>query len=119
MLGLGLDKPAVPLVKDDISGQFFCGFFDTAARACSIYENRPFECRLYPFMINKCSGKIYLALDLNCPFARDNKDSAVQVDFIAYMRSFCGSADFKEFLRSNPELAQEYDGALNLFPLDI
>jgi len=34
-----------------------CIFLDTDTKLCSIYENRPFDCRLFPFDINKIDGK--------------------------------------------------------------
>ncbi|MDA3786398.1 MAG: YkgJ family cysteine cluster protein [Deltaproteobacteria bacterium] len=32
-----------------INGEYFCCFFDRIAGACTIYQNRPSQCRTFPF----------------------------------------------------------------------
>ncbi len=34
-----------------------CTFFDESKKKCSIYQNRPFDCRAYPFDILSVDGK--------------------------------------------------------------
>ena len=39
-----------------------CVFLDSDTKLCTIYENRPFDCRLFPFDINKIDGKFMWVL---------------------------------------------------------
>ncbi|PBO84863.1 MAG: hypothetical protein COA77_07170 [Thaumarchaeota archaeon] len=34
-----------------------CTFWDSEKECCSIYENRPFDCKLFPFDIHEIDGK--------------------------------------------------------------
>lgn len=111
---LGIQDTVLPAKKDRPDGQLFCNFYDTSRRQCAIYYKRPFECRLYPFVINRKGSEIYLALDLNCPFARDNYQTAAMRDFIAGLCVRLSSAEFLDFIKTNPWLAQEYPGVLNI-----
>jgi Fe-S-cluster containining protein len=44
-----------------------CVFLDEDAQACRIYERRPFECRIYPFLLDFEKGP-HIQLDpLICP----------------------------------------------------
>ena len=36
-----------------------CIFWDEDKKMCSIYENRPFDCRAYPFDIHLINGKYH------------------------------------------------------------
>lgn len=38
-------------------GSTECVFYDSENKMCSIYENRPFDCRLFPFDIAQIDGK--------------------------------------------------------------
>ena len=48
--------------------QFFCPFFNVVKNSCGIYGVRPFDCQLYPFMLRKRKNKVYIAVDINCPY---------------------------------------------------
>ncbi len=52
---------------------YICPFFLPEKNICSIYEQRPIDCRLYPFIItyNENKGKTMLCLDTTCPYAKD------------------------------------------------
>ncbi|MFH1440742.1 MAG: YkgJ family cysteine cluster protein, partial [Candidatus Omnitrophota bacterium] len=72
----------IPSKNKDI---FYCAFFDTSKNKCKIYLKRPLECQMYPFLINRRDNKIFLSVDLNCPFI---KESLLQN---TSNLSFCGS----------------------------
>jgi len=116
---LGVSGPAIPVKKDLSGGQFLCSYFDVLNGGCSVYAKRPFECRLYPFVINRQKDGIFLALDLNCPFAAENYEKPEMKDFIVYMRSVCVNPLFLRLLKENPCLVQEYPGTMNIFALPI
>ena len=53
-----------------------CPFFNIANNKCRIYPKRPFDCRLYPFilMFDEKKERIILGIDTKCPFAIDKKN---------------------------------------------
>ena len=44
-----------------------CRAFDLELKECRHYENRPSECRIYPFMIIYGGEEVIFSPDLNCP----------------------------------------------------
>jgi uncharacterized protein len=103
-----------------LSGEgFVCASLDIKSSRCRIYQNRPFDCQLYPFLINLNSGKIYLAIDLGCPFARDNFENSHYKEYSSYLVDFFNAPEQKSLLKSNPQLIQSYENAKNLFELSI
>lgn len=54
---------------------YTCCFLDPKSNSCQIYTQRPLECRLYPFLLNRRGKKIYLGLDLKCPYTSDKINS--------------------------------------------
>lgn len=64
-------RPGVrPLVEPD-GERWRCPFRHPASQACTIYEKRPLDCRLYPFvlMYDRNGTEVWLGLDEVCPFA--------------------------------------------------
>ena len=98
---------------------FLCPYLNISNNNCKVYKTRPFECRLYPFLINhdEISGKIFLSIDLNCPFARENSKNK---EFEKYAESLAASlkrGDFLMILKDNAGLIQSYPGVLNIIEL--
>jgi len=77
-LAAGLDRDAFP------PGRYGCGHavmltragtyarcpaFDATENRCTIYDVRPLDCRLYPFMLmyDRDGAGVWLALDAHCP----------------------------------------------------
>ena len=54
---------------------YICPHFNPEKNTCSIYKLRPFDCRLYPFMLtyNKDYTAVELVADSKCPFV-ENKN---------------------------------------------
>jgi uncharacterized protein len=101
-----------------VSGEgFVCASLDIATSKCKIYQNRPFECQLYPFLFNLNSGKSYLAVDLGCPFARDNFGNNYFNEYAGYLEDFFNTPEQKSLLKLNPQLFQSYELVKDLFEL--
>lgn len=90
--------------------QFICPCFDLGNNQCKIYAYRPFDCRLYPFLLLRSEGKVYLAADEKCPFIKKTGKSAEAEKYIAYLAGFLSSAQFLKWVKANPEIVQEYPG---------
>lgn len=79
-----------------------CSFFDLANKRCRIYNIRPLECRLYPFLINRVKDTIYLSLDLKCPFIKDKLEEREFKDYLNYLVSFLSLPVVSFAIRGNP-----------------
>lgn len=98
---------------------FLCSCLDERSNKCTIYESRPFECRLYPFVINRRSDQVFLAIDLNCPFAQGKLHSPQFKEYLKYLVDFLESPLALEILKNNPQVIQPYDEVFDLAELRI
>jgi len=98
---------------------FICAFFDCTTNKCKIYSQRPFECRLYPFLINRRKGKIYLAIDPHCPFAKENLKSEKAKEYMLYLVGLLRHPEYSAILRENPQIIQEYQEVVNIRELSV
>jgi Fe-S-cluster containining protein len=98
---------------------FICSNLVREDNKCRIYQSRPFECQLYPFLIDRKSHKIFLALDLNCAFARENSEGKRLKEYARRLAEFLQRKDHLDTLKNNPLLCQEYDGVLDLIELKV
>jgi len=60
----------VNLVPQPMGEGYLCPAFDPQTRHCRIYEVRPLDCRIYPFVVmwNADHTGILLGWDTKCPF---------------------------------------------------
>jgi Fe-S-cluster containining protein len=98
---------------------FICSFFLPKENKCKIYPRRPFECRLYPFLINTEGGKVFLAVDLNCPFAKKDLNKPEFKKYAEYLSCILSKSPYAAMLKNNPQLIQQYEGVLNLAELKL
>ncbi|MCK9596012.1 YkgJ family cysteine cluster protein [Candidatus Pacearchaeota archaeon] len=56
-----------------------CIFLDSAGK-CTVYDDRPFECRIFPFDIQEIDGKFLWVIWTNCP-ASSKVDCAKMIDY--------------------------------------
>jgi Fe-S-cluster containining protein len=106
-------------VPDAKSDRFLCAFLSPGDNKCRIYTLRPFDCRLYPFMINCHAKKVFLACDLRCPFVKEHLEAKAFKEYIQYLNDFLNSPSSLDLLRNNPQIIQEYEGLLDLGELKI
>ena len=85
-----------------------CFFFDIENNGCKIYKNRPLECRLYPFLINKTKDTTYLSVDLKCPFIQDKLDKKEFKDYLNYLISFLSLPVVSFAIKQNPHIFIDY-----------
>lgn len=98
---------------------FICAFFDTADNKCKIYSYRPFECQLYPFLINRNLDKVFLAVDLRCPFIGEKTESKEFKEYVNELLRILNSPAFIKTLKNNPQAYQAYPAVLNLAELKV
>lgn len=128
---LGKDIPAASISADRrlclilaqdnhrIEADFFCPFLEIQENKCKIYEFRPFECQVYPFLICAKDKKILLTVDLNCPYVKQRLNSKELKEYIEYLSSFLNSPKQLKILRDNPQILQAYEEVLDIVELEI
>lgn len=107
------------LLPDEREGIFLCPFFDNKENKCKVYSLHPFDCQLYPFLINLRNGKTYLAVDLNCRFAKDNFRTSRFEKYCEYLTGLLSGKDYRDILKNNPQVIQTYQGVTELKELTI
>jgi hypothetical protein len=70
----------VILVPEPHGEGYLCPAFDAATSRCRIYEQRPFDCQLYPLalMWNEPHDQVLLGWDTKCPFMREEVPAEIQ-----------------------------------------
>lgn len=97
---------------------YLCPFSDSSNNKCKIYSFRPFECQLYPFLINLRRGKIILTVNLNCPYIGENLKTPQLEEYIEYLTSYLNSPNQLELIKSNPQFLQAYEDVLEVVELN-
>lgn len=114
------NKKKLKLTFNKKQGSFVCSLLDIENNKCKIYSSCPFECKLYPFLINKKNNKAFLAVHLSCPFITQNLKTHNLKKYTHYLIKLFSSPKYKNILKNNPHIIQKYnDEALNIFELKI
>ena len=98
---------------------FICPFLNMQNNKCEIYFVRPLECQLYPFLINKRDKKVFLSVDLGCPYVKENIETTEFKEYTRYLFDLLNSLKFLAMIRSNPQIIQAYEDAKDLIELNI
>lgn len=96
---------------------FICPFLNLADNKCRIYDWRPFECQLYPFLITLRGKKVLLTVDLNCPYIKEKIKSQELKDYIEYLSAYLNCPQQLKLLKDNPQIIQAYDEVCDLLEL--
>ncbi|MDD5560895.1 MAG: YkgJ family cysteine cluster protein [Candidatus Omnitrophica bacterium] len=99
----------IQLIANPNGVDFICPFLSSLSNKCAIYDIRPFECQLYPFLINLRKDKILLTVDLNCPYVCEKINSPEIKDYISYLAGYLNSPEQLKMLKDNPRLIQAYE----------
>lgn len=125
-----LDKPGIPVASISIDRRiqpvanpegldFLCPFLETLMNKCRIYSFRPFECQLYPFLINLRQDKVLLTVDLNCPYVYEQINSQQAKDYIVYLTNYLNSAPLLAMFKDNPQIIQAYEDLREVAELNL
>jgi len=125
LLGKEKELPAVSISPDKrihpvaLSGheEFICPFLESQSNKCKIYHFRPFECQIYPFLINLRRGQAILTVDLNCPYIKENLNSKEFKEYSEYLAAFLNSPGQLRLLKDNPQILQAYEDVLDVIEL--
>ncbi len=89
-------------------GENLCRFFNPGDHTCQIYDNRPFECALYPFVLSRSSEGVDVYVHLSCPYVQDTEGSAVLEGYIGYLKGYFQIPAVLDFLKRNAALIHDY-----------
>lgn len=101
-------EPSGYLKTEKHGDGWHCVFFNRKDQTCGVYGNRPFECRLYPFLLVRQDGRRKLAVHLACPFIGCGGHSPELVAYVDYLKNYFQDAEVLRFLRENPRLFGDY-----------
>lgn len=105
--GFSDDKDYIKTIED--CGNQLCRFFNKNDSTCRVYDKRPFECALYPFILSKTnSSVIKVYVHLACPYVQDMQADIRLQEYIAYLESFFNLSATVDFLRQNKGLLHDY-----------
>ncbi len=125
-----VDKPGIPAasitvdrriqpIADPHGTDFICPFLGPEDNHCKIYADRPFECQLYPFLINLRKGKVLLTVDLNCPYVYQQINSQAAKEYISYLTEYLNSKPLRTLLKDNPQIIQAYEEVREVAELSL
>jgi len=78
-----------------------CLFLDSLTNACQVYQARPFECELYPFLFIKNQEGVFLAVHLACPFVQEAQSLASFQEYCGSLREFFRQEGWQTFLKEH------------------
>ncbi len=87
---------------------YICPYFYPKKNSCSIYRIRPFDCRLYPFLLSHKDGGVFLCADLNCPFISKNIKNKSLKDYMAYLKKILSDKKLINKILENKALIGTY-----------
>lgn len=117
-VSISANRKIYPLPNPQGEG-FVCAFFAVQDNKCKIYDLRPFECQLYPFLITLRAKKVILTVDLNCPYVRENLKNREFKEYTDYLIGFLNSPAQLKILKDNPQIIQAYEEALEVMELKM
>ena len=106
-------------------GQNRCAFLNLGTNKCGAYTGRPFECRLYPFLLTRCekNGRVAVSVHLSCPYVQQSRYSAGFEKHVGVLKAYLSGEERARFLQNNPALAGDYseyrDEIEELFTLEF
>lgn len=89
---------------------------------CRIYENRPLECRVYPFLFLKKEGRVWVGVHLSCFAVQERRHGHLFTNYLLGLKVYFQSPEVIDLL--NACLVWEGDDAAcadeieELFPLN-
>lgn len=112
------NKKLLPVSNPQGEG-YACPFLEAKENKCKIYGFRPFECQLYPFLIDLRRGRVILTLDLNCPYVAEHLKSDDFKRYTDHLVAYLNSPDQIRLLKDNPQVIQAYEEVLDIIELKL
>ena len=91
-------------------GRIQCVFFQPEDHTCHVYERRPFECRLYPFLLMRKGDDVAVGVHLSCPYIQEKWQETEFRHYVEELQRYFQKQEVLEFIRRNQELLGNYSG---------
>jgi len=85
-----------------------CQFLIQDKNQCRIYNLRPFECQLYPYLLNKQGGSLDLVAHLSCPYLQNNLNSKAFGEYCRNLTRFFKDPEVLNVLKAEWETFRCY-----------
>lgn len=117
---ISIDRKIRPIPNPNVSeSAFICAFLDAGENKCRIYDARPLECQLYPFLIAMRGKKVFLTVDLNCPYVKEKINQPEFKEYARYLTDYLNSPKQIRLLKDNPHFIQAYQDVLDVIELKM
>ncbi|MBM3254576.1 MAG: YkgJ family cysteine cluster protein [Candidatus Omnitrophica bacterium] len=90
------------------NNMYICPYFNFKKNICSIYKNRPFDCRLYPLLLMRKDNEVFLCADLNCPFIKENLNNEILKNYAVYLKEIFAKEKTIKTIARNKKLIGNY-----------
>jgi len=99
------------------NGIYACPFFNKDGSACAIYNTRPFDCQLYPFVISYSQdyAAIILAADCQCPYIAGEKNATAVIKHAAALRDIIEKEEIATLVYENKGLIMNHADSFHPF----
>lgn len=91
-------------------GRFQCTHFCAENNTCRIYEQRPFECSLYPFLLIGEGEAVAVGVHLSCPYVQEKWQDADFKSHVEGLQRYFQQQEVLEFIQRNRSLLGDYSG---------
>lgn len=110
------DTPWAPYKREVVAHDdyFICSSFEASTHKCRNYDARFLDCRIYPFLLQAQGGKVYLSVDLNCPYVSQKINTEEFRSYASCLKDFLSTDEAKKILRDNPGLICRYGEELKI-----
>jgi Fe-S-cluster containining protein len=100
---------SVALIPDRGGDGYLCPAFDQSTSHCTIYDRRPFDCRIYPLalMWNEAHDQVLLGWDTKCPFLRERVPREIE-RHAAEVKALLDHPEAIQRLGAHPRLIGRY-----------
>jgi len=85
-----------------------CPFLIQDNNHCRVYKLRPLECRLYPYLLNRCGESLDLVAHLACPYLQDNLSSKAFDEYCRDLTRFFKDPEVLSMLKAEWESLRCY-----------
>jgi uncharacterized protein len=99
-------RPSLSVKLAPCGSGYRCPAFKPEGAECTIYEERPLDCRLYPFTLahDSAKTKVVLAMDLKCPYLEQHATDPEVADYAQKLADILESPEGLTYLGQNPKL---------------
>ena len=96
---------------------YICPFFAPDTSKCTIYEDRPFDCQLYPFalMFSEDRSNIVLGVDMLCPFGEAHLKTEPFQQHLQHVIDYVESEEIRTLIHRNWNLIGDYQDTVKIF----